>query len=520
MNSFLKMQLAAVVIFILGFYSANAQTIVPDSIASYVSFINQQKLTAKDYILSLFDKYDIVIFSERVHDELTQYELLKDLFSDSRFINQVGNIFMEIGGSNYDDEINKYLLSENLSQEQSDKKALEIQRNASWYPLWPNYNYHFLLTSLYQINKRLPEQKKLKLHPTDIAIRWNEITTAGDVIAKIVNPSVQDGRDSVMGNKIVTYITKIDASQIKRKKYFVILNSAHATRGVYTIYNHPTKSAASYIFEKFGDRTANVLVNFESLLNMSSTMSALPEALPILKGKLDAAFELLGIDDKGFDMKGSPLENQRFENFPMLDSSLTNEKVFTGFVFYKSFPGQEGVNGVPGLVDETFKPELERRYKLWSEITKSYPSDKQFEDHNKIMKKSPDGLTTYWQRVMYWIGGGKGILTFYKNEQPIDEAVNFIKQERMKGSNSDYNVSELGINAFGYALMQQGNDKDASTIFQLNIEFYPNSWNTYDSYGDVLLKLDRKEEAIKAFKKSLELNPGNEKARMILKKME
>ena len=519
MNTAMKKVYFILILVTSNFITAKAQTIIPDSLASNVSFIQSQKLSAKDYILSLFDKFDIVVFCERVHDELTQYELLTDLFSDSRFYNQVGNIFMEIGGSNYDDEINNYLLSKNLSPEQSNKKALEIQRNSSWYPLWERYNYHYLLTSLYQINNPLPEQKKIKLHPTDIAIRWSEITTAGDVIAKIVNPSVQDGRDSVMGNNIVSYITKNDASASKRKKYFIILNSAHATKGVYTIYNTPTKSAASYVFEKFGDRAANVLVNFGSLLNMTTT-SSLPEPLPILRGKLDAAFELLGIDDKGFDIKGSPLENQRFENMTMLDSSVTNEKVFTGFVFYKSFPRQEEVNGVPGLVDETFKPELIRRYTLWSEITKSFPSDQQFEDYNKIMKKSPDGLATYWQRVMYWNGGGKGILTFYKNGQPIDETVNFIKQERIKGSNSDYNVSELGINAFGYALMQQGNDKDASTIFQLNIEFYPNSWNTYDSYGDVLLKLERKEEAIKAFKKSLELNPGNEKAKMILKKME
>ena len=93
-------------------------------------------------------------------------------------------------------------------------------------------------------------------------------------------------------------------------------------------------------------------------------------------------------------------------------------------------------------------------------------------------------------------------------------------QERNKGSNSDFNVSELGINTFGYALMRQGDNEEALTIFQLNMKLYPNSWNTYDSYGDLLLKLDRKEEAIVAFEKSLELNPGNEKARIIIKGLE
>lgn len=503
------------------FFVTKAQpTLVPDSIASNVQFIEQHQLSAKEYILSLFDRYDIVVFCERIHDELTQYELLNDLFSDIRFSNQVGNIFMEMGGSNYDDTINTYLLSENLSPEESNKKALEIQRDATWYPLWERYNYHYLLTSLYQINRSLPEQNKLKLHPTDMAIHWSEIKSSDDIMTHILNNDVQDGRDSVMAGNIISSISSIDASATKRKKYFVILNSAHATRGIYTIGNFQIKSATSYIFEKFGDRVANVLVNFESLLNMTSTTSALPETLPILNGKLDAAFEWLGIDDRGFDIKGSPLENHRFENMTMLDTSLTNEKVFTGFVFYTSFPRQVNVNGVPGLVDQAFKPELVRRYKLWSEITHSSHSDAQLESYNRISKKSPEGLALYWQRVMYWTGGGKGILTFHRNAKSIDETVDFIKQEKNKGSNSEYNVSESGINTFGYALMQQGNIEGALTIFQLNTTLYPNGWNTYDSYGEALLKFDRKEEAIEAYQKSLELNPQNGNAQMILKKLE
>ena len=56
-----------------------------------------------------------------------------------------------------------YLLSPNLTPEQSNQKALELQRDATWYPIWEHYNYHFLLTSLYEVNKALPENKKIKL---------------------------------------------------------------------------------------------------------------------------------------------------------------------------------------------------------------------------------------------------------------------------------------------------------------------------------------------------------------------
>ena len=69
----------------------------------------------------------------------------------------------------------------------------------------------------------------MKLHPTDIAVDWNNIMTPDDVTAKIFN--TQDSRDSVMGNNIVAYIKKI-MLMLAGEKYFAILNSAHSTKGV------------------------------------------------------------------------------------------------------------------------------------------------------------------------------------------------------------------------------------------------------------------------------------------------
>lgn len=42
---------------------------------------------------------------------------------------------------------------------------------------------------------------------------------------------------------------------------------------------------------------------------------------------------------------------------------------------------------------------------------------------------------------------------------------------------------------------------------------FPDSFNTYDSYGEVLLQANRKTEAIEMYMKSIELNPENENAK-------
>ncbi len=46
----------------------------------------------------------------------------------------------------------------------------------------------------------------------------------------------------------------------------------------------------------------------------------------------------------------------------------------------------------------------------------------------------------------------------------------------------------------------KGQIKNALEIFKLNVYLFPNSWNAYDSYGEVLLKDNNKEEAIKMYK--------------------
>ncbi|MBK7214045.1 MAG: tetratricopeptide repeat protein [Bacteroidales bacterium] len=108
------------------------------------------------------------------------------------------------------------------------------------------------------------------------------------------------------------------------------------------------------------------------------------------------------------------------------------------------------------------------------------------------------------------------VSTFYPKSNSIDKTIRFIKTEKKKGPKSEYNVTEEGINSFGYDLMNSNKTQEALKIFKLNTELYPNGYNTFDSYGECLMKLNRKDEGLKAYKRSLELNPNNANARSIL----
>jgi CubicO group peptidase (beta-lactamase class C family)/Tfp pilus assembly protein PilF len=75
---------------------------------------------------------------------------------------------------------------------------------------------------------------------------------------------------------------------------------------------------------------------------------------------------------------------------------------------------------------------------------------------------------------------------------------------------------EREVNSTGYALMRGGMEERALELFEFNTRIFPESWNTWDSLGEAHINLGHKEEAIRAYKKSLELNPDNEAAEKMI----
>ena len=97
-----------------------------------------------------------------------------------------------------------------------------------------------------------------------------------------------------------------------------------------------------------------------------------------------------------------------------------------------------------------------------------------------------------------------------------------IKQYReLKATQKDaYDFSEPQLNGVGYQLLQMKRVKDAIEIFKLNVEMFPQGFNTYDSLGEAYMVNSDKQLAIQNYKKSLELNPKNTAAVEKLKRLE
>jgi len=99
----------------------------------------------------------------------------------------------------------------------------------------------------------------------------------------------------------------------------------------------------------------------------------------------------------------------------------------------------------------------------------------------------------------------------------FEKAIDVVNEEKIK--NPKFQPTESDLNDWAYRMMSNGQNKEALQIFKLNVLLYPESWNVYDSYGESLLKEGQKEEAIKMYQKSVEMNPNNQGGKKALERL-
>ncbi len=98
----------------------------------------------------------------------------------------------------------------------------------------------------------------------------------------------------------------------------------------------------------------------------------------------------------------------------------------------------------------------------------------------------------------------------------IEKAMSFYKEHQ---DSEDYYSSEQELILAGYKLLHAGNAKDAASAFKLSTEIFPYADNPYDSYAEALMTLGKTSEAILNYEKSLSINPNNNNAVAMLKKL-
>lgn len=337
------------------YYPYNVHLHADKNILEKIDFINKNNTSAKDYIINLFDKYDVVIIGERAHFENTQWDLIYDIVSDKRFIEKAGNVFTEIGSADYQYLADEFFTKKYNTEEELDKATTKLVYLANGYTEKKNYFTFFKRLNL--LNQTLPDSLKIRENFTSINLYPLDIKTPGEQ-----EKHYKDWNryyDSVMADNVIKGYRRIQKEE-KRKKMLVITNSRHS----YNLSKYQfkdLKNETTYIFDSLKGSVANVLINTIAAGKKNYSIWFLGSHN---KSSWDKAFELCGNKSIGFDFEGSPFGEDKF------DMNLNYDKfkykdIYHGFIFYKSkFDWVNWTGQFPYELEDDFIGEYKRRMTL------------------------------------------------------------------------------------------------------------------------------------------------------------
>lgn len=319
----------------------------------YTDFIKQNQRNPVDYVFDLFQKYDVVVISERSHPEYTQYELVFKIIKDERFINDVGNIFTECGSVSYQDTLSSYLHTTFANDDELNKRTANLQRNSnSIWPLWENTNLFDLLKTVNKLNSTLPANTKINWYFTDLAVNWKTKDHK-----KFQEDYTNPKRDSLMAAHVLEKYNNIITKQ-PRKKALIIMNTRHGYGLIGDKFGDEMKheynnGTTAFLMRNLQGKVANVMMNTVSIKYAFIDT-------PVQNGKWESAFAAINNPEIGFDFAGSPFGNDKFDLALKNTPRLTYKDVFTGFIFYKPLNEHINKTGFPYEFDN-FEDEILKR---------------------------------------------------------------------------------------------------------------------------------------------------------------
>ena len=323
------------------------------SLKEHYDFLSTQKQSPKEYLLSLYENYDLILLCERYHAEMTQYDLILDLIGSPEFYSQASTIYFEIGGTHITPMADTFFAMKNLSEDEAEIEAIKILREADSRPMWTKYTFVRLLKGMYFINSKLPNDKKLRIVFCDYPLDWSKIQVQEEYPREFP-------RDSIMASTIITSFDEITKTSL-RKKALAILNAGHCYTNQTWIKETDIKpdwvTAGMILKKHYGNKLGNVLIN-----SVYPSVYGEHEVL-IQRGRWDAAFRMTGNKPVGFNFHNTPFGLDEFDAGDEL-TNLTYQDVFTGMIWYMPIEQHVLQYNNPKFVTPDFMPEMIRRWKL------------------------------------------------------------------------------------------------------------------------------------------------------------
>lgn len=104
----------------------------------------------------------------------------------------------------------------------------------------------------------------------------------------------------------------------------------------------------------------------------------------------------------------------------------------------------------------------------------------------------------------------------YLQNKDFNNALKGYLELRKQDSTQIY-IEEREVNSIGYNFLNEKDYDNAIAVLKMNVALYPESDNVYDSLADAYVRSGDSLQAFNNYKKALELNSGNERAKSFVK---
>ena len=137
------------------------------------------------------------------------------------------------------------------------------------------------------------------------------------------------------------------------------------------------------------------------------------------------------------------------------------------------------------------------------------------ESRHHIQQDNPALVISAIRRVVF--PSVQNALERMVKEKGVDAAMALHRQMKQRYP-AEY-FHEVTLNTLGYQQLQAQHVREAIALFKLNVEMFPDGFNTYDSLAEAYMAQGDRQAAIVNYRKSLALNRNNTNAVSMLKKL-
>jgi hypothetical protein len=307
----------------------------PQDISVFINFLEHNAHEPVSFVMDKLSKHKITMFGE-VHFRKISWDFCRSLLIEKEFAAYVGTVFLEFA-SHMQNDIDLFMKKDTLDTE----LLLGVFRE---YILggWTDKGRYDFVVDLWNLNKTLPENKKVKVVLVDTPRPFSTFTTREDIS---INDSKYN-RDEYMASTISEYL--VDSNDDRNTLF--IVGTAHICKSL--------NSAGKILMDSLlRDDIYSIFTHSPRMDNWVD----IPERLRL--EVFDQAFHSYGDKPMAFNLDESPFGKEPFDGL-YYDGSGSYQQNYDGYIFFGSLDNEPYGEILFDIFDDAYIKETERLYNL------------------------------------------------------------------------------------------------------------------------------------------------------------